>query len=277
MPAQVERLLWRFKSGFKSSGAASTLASFTTVGDLLIQGEAYIGASATNYTYFSTTGNQRMKGTARVTKDIWIPAREFRVPELNFGPLAVGSCGLTSASWGLGGSLFAGCVLMDVTGSILAGVSSSAIAIPVLQASANVSGSKYGAIAVISKPTDADTSGSITPYIQWTSVIGGATSNCATAFYVAAAYLRGSQNTPCAVGTAACVEYAASYNAKAKNLETVTTTMPNLPSFGVNDNLMAVMVGWDPANASDTAGSEVSIIGLRLRYTASALGVASAE
>ena len=275
MPAQVERLLWRFKSGFKSTGAASTLASFTTVGDLLVQGEAYIGASATNYTYFSTTGNQRMKGTARVLKDIWIPAKEFRAPALNIGPLT--ATGLTAACWGIGGSLFSGCVLMDVTGSILALTAGSSIAIPVLQASANVSGSKYGAIAVISKPSDADTSGSITPYIQWTSVIGGATSNCATAFYVAAAYLRGSQNVPCGVGTAACVEYAASYNATGKNLETVTTTMPNLPSFGVNDNLMAVMVGWNPESASDTAGSEVSIIGLRLRYTASALGVASTE
>lgn len=276
MPAQVERLLWRFKSGFKSTGAASTLSSFTTVGDLVAQGEAYIGASATNYTYFDTAGRQEMRGTARVLKDIWIPAKDFRATDLNFGPLHAGS-GLTSACWGLGGSLFSGCVLMDVTGSIFALTSGSAIAIPVLIASANVTASKYGAIAVVNKPTDADTSGSITPYIHWTSVIGGATSNCATAFYVGAAYLRGSQNTPSAVGTSACVEYAASYGAAGADLETVVTTMPNLPSFGANDTLMPVMVGWDPNNASDSAGSEVAIIGLRLRYTASALGVASAE
>ena len=276
MPAQVERLLWRFKNGFKSSGAASQLSSFHVSGDLVAYGEAYIGASATNYTYFSTTGNQRMKGTARVLKDIWIPAKDFRAPELNWGPLATATCNFTSASWGLGGSLFSGCVLMDVTGSVLADVAGSALAIPVLQASANVSGSKYGAIAVVPKPTDADTSGSITPYIEWTQVIGGATSNCATAFYVAAAYLRGGRNAPSAVGTSACVEYAASYGSTS-NLETVSTNLPNLPSFGATDNMMAVMVGWDPNNASDTSGSEVAIIGLRLRYTASALGVASAE
>jgi hypothetical protein len=276
MPAQVERLLWRFKNGFKSSGAASQLSTFHVSDDLVAYGEVYIGASATNYTYFSTTGRQNMRGTARVRKDIWIPARDFNVPDLNWGPIHTATCNLTSACWGIGGSLFSGSVLMNVTGSIFASTAGSSIAVPVLIASANVSASKYGAVAVVPVPPDADTSGSITPYIEWTQVIAGATSNCAAAFYVGAAYLRGGNNTPSAVGTAACVEYAASYGST-NNLEMVSTTMPNLPSFGANDKLIAIQVGWDPNNASDTAGSEVAILGVRLRYTASALGVASAE
>lgn len=273
MPAQVERLLWRFKSGFRSSGAASQLGSFHVSGDLVAYDETYLGASATNYTYFSTTGNQRMKGTARVLKDIWIPAKDFHAPAM--AVLGVGS-GLTSACWGVGGSLFTASVLLDVTGSIFADTAGSSIGIPVLAASSVVSGSKYGAAVVVPRPSDADTTGSIVPFIEWTAPIAPAVSSSATAFYAGAAYLQGLRNTPCAVRTSACVEYAASY-VGATALEIMSTCLPKLPSFGANDRLLAIQVGWDPNNASDTAGSEVAILGVRLRYTASALGVASAE
>uniref|UniRef100_A0A6M3KKQ2 Uncharacterized protein n=1 Tax=viral metagenome TaxID=1070528 RepID=A0A6M3KKQ2_9ZZZZ len=251
MPSRVSRLKERFKS-------AVIMKS-----DLSVAGSALMGDS-TSGTTFSASGRQTMGGAARVQRDLFIPVQQFTVGQ-----------GEGEAQ---GAVLMATCIWLDVTGSILAHGSGSLMTLDALTACSIAASPRY-AFATVPMPTDADTSGCIYPYIDYTSHDTFDTAGSSFGFHTAAAYLRrGTYNsTAYAVRTAACVVTAASYGAAASGLFAVAS-LPALPSFGASDQMLLVGVGFSdsPVNASaaQDAGSAAAILGVRLRYTACALGKA---
>jgi hypothetical protein len=250
MPARVSRLKERFKSAIE----ARSTARF---------------GSTTAYTQFSAAGVQTAVTTARVQKEIFLPPEVFHA---GAGEAAVAQTGgvLTSAS-----------LLFNVTGSILTHGSGSLMALKALQACTFCASPRY-AFARVPVPLDADTSGSLWPYIDYTYHDTLDTTGSSAAFHVAAAYLRSGtmSKTPCVVRTSVCVEKAASYTATASG-EFLIASMPALPSFGSTDRMLLVAVGWSDssvnASTAENAGSSVALLGLRLRYVANKLGTTSTE
>jgi hypothetical protein len=224
-------------------------------------GGARIGSN-TNRTDFGTDGRQTMEGTARVYKDKLLVPADFRA---------------TYA----GGELTTGSILMDVSASIMAHQAGSGLAIDALVASATSSSPRYS-VARINVPTDAETSGSIQPFVDFTVHDTMATAGSSLVFHIGAAYLKkGTYNSvACAIRTAACVEVAASYGVAASG-QFMTASLPYLPSFGSADQMVLIAAGFDDndanASAAADAGSAVAILGVRLRYLADKLGSQSAE
>jgi len=224
-------------------------------------GGARIGSNS-NRTDVGTDGRLTMEGTARNYRDIYLPPAVFRATHA-------------------GGEITTGSVLMDVSASIMAHQSGSGLAIDALVASATSSSPRY-TVATFQVPQDADTSGSIQPFVDFTVHDTLATAGSSLALHVGAAYLRkGTYNSvACIIRTAACVEVAASYGVAASG-QFMTASLPYLPSFGSADQMVAVAVGFDDnaanASAAANAGSAVAILGVRLRYLADKLGSQSAE
>lgn len=241
MPAQNERLLFRFLSGAK------------------------FGDDSSNYVHLDTDGLMQSYGTARYRKSLWLNPMDF----YTYGQAPVQA-----------GSLIAASMPIDLSASISGSLWTSCPPIPILGASvASQSGSIYGATAFIHKPQGADTSGSIAPRVHWTmrEDLEGGNASATQVMYAAISYLTGLANDACPVRTAACQMFAASYGAAASG-QTVTTCLPNLPSWGANDFGAILTVGWNPGAASaDGSGSHVGILGVELEYTANKLGSQSAE
>ncbi|MBU0598848.1 hypothetical protein KKF61_07750 [Patescibacteria group bacterium] len=262
MPSLLYRQLLKLTGGLRVTNSASLGAATRVEGDATVTASATFGG-ASDYMSFAASGatapgRGTLAGKARVLKDVFLRPSDFR----------------DAASSENQDILRSSCLLFDVSGSIFAGTAGSSLAVPMLAASANVTGSKYSAVAVFNVPTDADTTGCVIPIIEWTMHDLHANAGSSTAFYVGAAYLQGGMNVACAIRTAACVEYAASYNATASG-ELQSACMPAIPSFGANDKLMAVQVGWDPSSGSDASGSAAGILGLKLRYVSNAFGAQS--
>ena len=220
---------------------------------LLAAGGARLGG-ASNYTDISTAGRLTMAGTARVRKDIWIPADEF---------WAQSPCS---------GSMSSGSLLLDVTGSAFAGVSGSMAQIRVFQPAANVTGSPTTATATFRVPRDKDTTGSVACNVEWTAHDTHATSGSVFVIKAALGYLAGSA----VVRTAASVGASPAYNYTASGTWH-STNIGNLPSFGANDTMGILVLRHDQSESDDTGGSGIAFAGVRLTYTACALGTASSE
>lgn len=218
--------------------------------------------SNTNRTDVGTDGRQTMVGTARNYRDLFIAPAAFRDTHA-------------------GGEILTGSVLMNVSGSIMAHAAGSGLAVDALTASATSSSPRY-TVAVVPVPLDADTSGSLQPFVDFTSHDTFANAGSSFKFHVGAAYFKGGtlNSTACAIRTAACVEKAASYSAAASG-QFMSASLPYLPSFGSADTMLAVVVGFDDnavnGSAAADAGSAVAILGVRLRYLANKLGSQSAE
>lgn len=209
-------------------------------------------------------------------RDIWIPAANFDVP---LGPASGAGVGASGACGA--GSLFASCVLFDITGSVFGGAV-GLVASPVVTALNMGVGaspaSALGAMATFHKPTDADTTGSIIAYVDWTYGAAPATTGSKVTMYAAMGYLgTGSAiRTAASVGTAAC---AASYNGTSCGLFQ-TTCLGKLPSFNANDQLGFFFLRLGASVAANTGALTtacVFILGVRLRYVACALGAQSTE
>jgi len=252
MPSRVSRLKERFKS-------AVIMKS-----DLSVAGSALMG-DGTSGTTFSASGRQTMEGKGRVQKDIFLRVTDF---DVGAGEHATG-----------GGVLIPACILLDVSASALVHGSGSLMAIQALTACNKNAASPMYAFATVPVPTDADTSGCIYPFIEYTTMEPLDTAGSSFAFHAAAAYLRrGAYNSAaCAIRTAACVVKAASYGSAASG-QFAVASLPALPSFGADDTMMLVATGWSTsegnASTATNCGSSVAILGMRLRYTACALGAA---
>ena len=236
------------------------------------------GAQYTQFAGAGTDGGyQTMTGCARYLRDIWIPAKQFDVP---LG--AASGAGTYGASGACGaGSLFASCVLFDLTGSVF-GAAVGLVASPKVTALNMGVGaspaSALGAMVTFAKPTDADTTGSIIAFVDWTYGDAPATTGSKLTLYGAMGYLgTGSTiRTAASVGATAC---AASYSGTSCGLFQ-TTCLGKLPSWGAGDQLGYFFLRLGASAAAGTGALStacVFVLGLRLRYVACALGLQSTE
>lgn len=239
---------------------------------------ARFGASsnATTYTQFATDGLQTMSGCARVRHTIYLHPYDF---DVTIGGTA-GSSGQSGCNTG---SMFGTCVLVDISGSALAGgAAASAIRIPALGMGAGASpASPLKATAVFAVPRDADTTGSIIAYVDWTYGDAPAQSGCKKSMALALGYVAGYAATPSGIRTAASIggASAASYNGTACGLFT-STCLGTFSSFGASDSL-GVLVLRLGASAGSEDGTLITgctfITGVRLNYMANKLGEQSTE
>lgn len=214
---------------------------------------ADIGGTS-NYSQFSSTGRLTMAGTARVKKDQWIEPESFLIAT-------------TSGSWE------SASMEVDITGSTWAGVSGSLVSLKYAGPAANVAGSPTTAFAKVPKPYDADTSGSIDVWVEWTANESLANSPSVTCIKAAMAYF-GSGST---VRTAASCGASPQYDSD-DALVWHSSSLGTLPSWTDNDSWGVFVIRHDISETDETMGaSTFRIAGVRLRYTACALGVASTE
>lgn len=251
-----------------TGGASIAGGTNLTSGLNVSSGSSVLGTATTNGTVFSSTGRQTMAGTARVRKDIWLPPEAFVAFPGNYG-VSVGNSG----SW------IAASMNVVVTGSILAGstgdgMAGSMIAIKVIQPEAKQAGSPITCFAKFPKPRDADTTGSITAYVEWTNTIA----NCATAgstsvWRLGMAYF--GSGSP--IRSAASAGANEPYSASTTNIW-MSSCIGNLPSFKASDSWAVFVLQNRMDSANDKLGSSaVAVAGVRLTYTACALGTASTE
>jgi hypothetical protein len=233
-------------------------------------------SSSATYSQFAADGLQTMSGCARVRNTIFIHPYQFDVP-------VGGTAGSSVQSGCSTGSLFGSCVLVDISTSAFAGgAAASAIRIPAVAMGAGASpASPLKATAVFAVPRDADTTGSIIAYVDWTYGDAPAQSGCKKSIAVALGYIGGYAATPSGIRTAASTGGAsvACYPGTACGLFT-TTCLGTLPSFGANDSLGVLVL-----KLGASAGSEdgtlltgcVFVTGVRLNYMTNKLGEQSTE
>jgi hypothetical protein len=226
------------------------MPAFKTRRQHLAPGGTRVG-DAENYTDISTTGRQTMAGTARVWRDVYVPAGDFLVSDTS-------------------GSMSAGSILIDVSGSIFAGVAGSMASIPVIQPSVNITGSATTAFATFPVPLDADTSGSVYAIVEWTSHDTHATAGSVFALKAGLGYLGASA----AIRQAASASTTVAYGYTASGIW-YSTTMPAFPSFRSTDTTGIVIVRHDQTESADTAGSGIAISGVRIKYLSNKVGASA--
>lgn len=250
MPAQTERLLWRFLGGAQFGQKSASGAK----------------------TAFDNAGRQTMAGSARAYRAVYVKAQDFFDPSPS--PAAVSAC--TS------GSIYPASLLIDITGSAFAGATGSMLTIRTLNMGAGASpASTLKAFAMIERPLDADTTGSIIAYVDWTYGDVAATTGSTTKFEVAMGYLGGFAGTACAVRTAASAGGLSNASYSGTTCGTIQTTcVGKLPSWGQNDThaVVALAIGASAAAESGKLSTGcLHIIGMRFHYVACALGFAVNE
>lgn len=215
----------------------------------------------TNYTDQTTGGYQTMAGTARVDREIWIPANQF----YGFSGSVAGGGTLYDA-----GSMISASMDVSIGGSIFANTDQASTGIPIITPSVDITGSPTFANAQFPVPTDRATSGSVSIRPVWTSKDANATSGSVFVFVGAVAYISASAE----VRTAASVSACATYNYTNANTFH-ETDLGNVPSFGANDVMGIVTLMHDQTDAADTAGSGVAFLGVKLRYVSDRLGAST--
>lgn len=272
MPAERQRLLWRFIGGLRS-GNATNYTQLASDGTLTqVDASALLGASD-NGTTFSASGYQRMTAKARVLRDVWLPATAFSVP---LGPASGAGVGASGACGA--GSLFASCVLFDITGSAFPGTVGSPALTALNMGVGGSPASPLSALAVIHKPTDADTSGSIIAYVDWTTGQTPATTGSKISMQLALGYL-GTGSTIRTAASAGVPIGTASYSGTSCGLFQ-TTCIGKLPSWTANDQvgLLVLQLGASAgADSGKLSTACVFVLGVRLQYVACALGAQSTE
>ena len=250
-----------------ATGGASITGGLSVDNGLNMKtGSLVLGAAAASGTKFSSTGRMTMAGTARVLKDIWLRPTDF----------ISGSYQMLNDS---SGSWLSASMNVDITGSILAGstgggMAGSMLTINVLKPGSKITASPITAFAQFAKPRDADTTGCLTAYLEWTNTVGNAATTGSTSQWrVAVAYM-GSGSLARTAASAAAAE---PYNATAINTW-MSSCIGQLPSFKATDTWGVFILQNRMDHVNDKLGSSaVAVAGVRLTYTACALGTASAE
>ena len=238
------------------------------------------GAASGAYTQFDgDDGWLSQSGCARAYKEIYLGPVTFNVQTANAS--GVGASGVLGAC--NAGSLFSSCVTFDITGSAFTiFAAASDMGIPALNMGVGASpASPLTAIAFFPKPLDADTTGSLTAYIEWTSGQTPATTGSKIAFQVALGYLGGFATTPCAVRTAASIGGVGtgSYSGTACGLFQ-STCVGKLPSFSASDSagVLALQIGASAgADSGKLPTACTFVLGVRLRYLTNVRGLQSTE
>ena len=143
---------------------------------------------------------------------------------------------------------------------------------PLLERSSMAAVPPVFAAAAFPVPTDADTTGSITCLAEWTTMAANGTAGCSYVIKAALTYLSSSALPRTSASVIVCASY--NYTALGNIHE---TTVGTFPSFGANDKLAVLQIASDQTNASDTGGSNVAFLGVKLRYLAKSLGGQSSE
>ncbi len=204
----------------------------------------------------ATDGRQTMTGCARAYKQIFLRPTDFIVGE-DSGSMATASANL------------------NVTGSIFAGSypSASMMTMQYLMRDGGTDASLNSAFATFPVPLDADTTGSITAYVDWAANLAQATTGCKAYFRLGLAYL----------GSGSIARTAASMQAvPAATVVTAgvlySSCIGLFPSFGANDSLAVLALQTSPSAAGETiGGSALRIYSVRLKYVANSDGTAVAE
>ena len=237
-------------------------------------------ATATAYSQFAAAdGWLSQSGCARAYKEICLRSIDFNVQTANAS--GVGASGLLAACGA--GSLFSSCVTFDFTGSFFGSAAAgSNMAVPALNMGVGASpASPLTAVAFFNKPPDADTTGSIIVYVDWTSGFTPATTGSKIAFQAGIAYLSGFASTPSAMRTGASTGGvgAGSYNGTACGLHQ-TTCLGKLPSFTACDTggIFVLQIGASAGADSGKLDTGCTfILDVRLRYLTNTLGAQSVE
>ena len=281
---KVRRLL-------RATGGASISNGFNVSSGLTVTGSANIaggldvtdtGASlydaeiggATNHTDFDTGGRMTMGGTARVYKDIWIPADDFfvggwagDVAASGTGHLAAGSMGAASILVDVSGSIFAG------SGGVVKEEQAASVVVPVLRATSDVYGSPTFASTIIAVPPDSDTTGSISCYAVWTLLANSSTAGSYVGIRAGLTYMSSSAQIRTSASVGASPQYNYTTGCYFHQTSLTNDTGAGFPSFGSDDvaAILTVEGRRDILNASEIAPP--GIIGMKLRYVANSLGV----
>ena len=210
--------------------------------------------SATAYTDFTSTGYQTMTKTGRVRKDLFFRADDFDVAHL-------------------GGSMTAGSMNVNITGSVFTEVSSSMLILRYFTPAVKTTGSASHTFVTFPVPKDADTTGSIACNLSWTVPTAQATTGSKTCFNAAIAYFGSGSTIRTAASTGACPSYTGT-----TALVWQEASLGNLPSFTASDKWATLVIKHDLADAGETiGGSSIRVSNVRLTYTANALGTVSTE
>lgn len=218
-------------------------------------------------------------GLGRVRETIYLRPQEFDVQTANAS--GVGASGVLGAC--SGGSLFSSCITYDISGSVTAtGCAVTNLQVPALNMGAGASpASSLWATTTIPVPPNADTTGSIIAYVDWTYGDAAATTGSKTRFRVNAGYLNGFATTPTTIRTAASVGGItnASYVGTACGI-IQSTCVGLLPSFTASDSLAVIQLRMGASAAGDSGVLStgcVFVLGVRLEYLVKQLGRYSSE
>lgn len=223
----------------------------------MMQGNRIGGVS--NYTDFDGNGRQTMAGTAKVYKDVWIPANAFQATDpdqfmgANGGYITANTC-LPAAS----PEYFN----MYSTGST--------IAFPVLAASCADGKDAHASVTILA-PLDAATTGSVAATLFYTTQVALATAGSMSVWKLHYDYLGTGGSAGLDSGS---IVYGACMSTVGGGLMEVKA-LGNIPSFSPSTSpFVALVLTYLGSNASNMAGSaEEAIFGLRLRYQVDSLGL----
>ncbi len=216
-------------------------------------GSMHFGGSANYNSFAASTGRQLMYGTGRVIRDISLFPGDFLA--------ATTSGSMTTAS-----------MLVDISGSVFADTAAS-LSFNYIYPSAKVTASPTCAFAPFTVPRDADTTGSVTVWVEWTCPTTTATAGSKCVLHGGIAYFGSGSTVRTAASTGACVAY---NNTTA--LKWVSSSLGTLPSFNANDTWGVFVLRNDLSDAGETiGGSAIRVSAVRLSYVANSLGDASTE
>ena len=236
-------------------------------------------ANANAYTQFAgTDGWQTQSGCARAYKEIYLRPYDF---DISLAASTAASVGATSGC--STGSFYGARVLLPVTGSTftLIGATGSPTVMALNMGAGASPASPLIATAFFPRPADADTTGSIIAYVDWTSGIGPATTGSKIAMAAAIGYLGGYLGTAVAVRTAASTGGVgvASYSGTTCGF-IQTSCLGKLPSWGACDTGGVFVFQLGASAGADSGKLDTGctfILGVRLRYLTNVLGFQSAE
>jgi len=222
--------------------------------------------STSHYTNFDSAGRQTMAGTARVRKTMWIPATDwYSIMDITnaFNAQLAATTGTTVA-----------CPV-----GLAYGDSGSNPQVPALS-SGVACGKDARAATVFLAPLDADTSGSITMKLYYTTRLAMATAGSVQVFRVHRQQV-GSAGSP-EVGNSACVLTAAAMTGVGKGVMEIASLGSFVAFQRAASPLQFLELAIENSSTSSQAyisdgSSEEVILGLEIEYTACALGASSTE
>lgn len=212
------------------------MAKFRVNSKLLTRGGQQIGSASANYTDFDTAGRQTMGGTARVYKEVWLPANVWQAPA-------------AASAHALSGSRY------QLTGGPYNIVSWSP--------SSTTCDMKLDTTFVA--PLDAASSGSVLAIAECL-VNTNLTTASNTGFKLGYNYV----NAAASATTSGSVSGAVGVSASLAVSGRVSGSIQNIDSFAAGGQLVHLRLSMLTGTCG--AGANVDFLGLRLRYVADSLG-----